>query len=774
MRNRTLFLIGLLVLLLAGSSIAATVTGKVFFDKNGDCVMNAGEKPLSGVVVSDGREVVLTSASGDYTLDVGPDSIVFVSLPRGYRAAKSFYGHIEGDTKLDFPMAEWAASRADNVRFAQITDIHTAGEETVDTLIADLAEINSVRPGVSFILATGDLVNNGARAIEFENYVRSIATSKLPVFNVPGNHDARMPGSDGNYARHLGPLNYSFNVGRCHILVVNCMDFDDKQKTWIQKDLLVAPAGSRRLVAMHYLPTQEQVDYFSSLGVAAVLSGHWHGDRVREHRGLLDLNTPPLRFGGIDRTARSFRVVEVVKGNVTSELRCGGFERHAAVVAPSGACQPRQGKLLVVVDAYDSRCKVASVECRVGTRRLTLKQAGAWSWIGELPVSAGMNAPQRLIAEIRDTTGGKWTAQSTFQLSSQSSNAKPSLRFSAIAPTGGFVALSSPQVWGDTVAIGTSDFGDLKDCGVRVFDKTLKPKWKVHTDSSIKNNVGMSQDKVFATSIAGWLYAFDRLTGEPLWEAALDRDRERWEVAATTFSGGMVFVGAGSYVGAYDGATGQKIWSATHAKTDWWPSCYVIPVVSDGRLILMTRGGGYAYAAKTGDPLWKLPGDFHGCAVAGGVIYTIQNGVPVAVDPSTGEVKWTGKDKVGDTASAPAVSGDRMVVGTADGRICAYSIKDGGLLWSYQTGKALSSLQPYRRDISDVNSSPAIADGVVYVGSSDGYLYALSVADGKKICSYNLGSPIASSPLVDGRLYVAAYDGNLYSFELLTPQAPRR
>lgn len=767
MRLRSLAIALLLMVLLASSTMGAIVSGKVFFDANGDGVMQAAEKPLAGVAVSDGLQVVVTSASGDYRLEVEPGKIVSVSLPRGYRAAKSFYGHIEGDRKLDFPMVEWAASKANDVRFAQITDIHTAGEETVDTLIADLAEINAVRPGVAFILATGDLVNNGAKQIEFENYVRSIATSKLPVFNVPGNHDTTMPGSQGNYERYLGPVNYSFNVGNCHILVVDSMNFNDAEKRWMERDLAVAPAGSRRFVAMHYLPSQEQVDYFSSLGVAAVLSGHWHGDRVRQHRGLLDLNTPPLRFGGIDRTARSFRVVEVVKGNVKSELRCGGFARHAAVVAPSGACQPRQGKLLVVVDAYDSRYKVASVECRVGNRRVSLKQAGAWSWIGELPASVAKRTPQRLIAEIRDTTGGKWTAQSTFQLSTQSSDAKPSLRFSAIAPTGGFVALSSPQVWGDTVAIGTSDFGDLKDCGVRVFDKTLKPKWKVRTDSAIKNNVGMSEDKVFATSIAGWLYAFDRLTGELVWEAELDRSRERWEVAATTFSDGMVFVGAASYVGAYDGASGKKIWSTTHARSDWWPSCYVIPVVSDGRLILMTRAGGYAYAAKTGEQLWKLAGDFHGCAVAGGVIYTIQNGVPVAVDLSTGEVKWTGKDKVGDTASSPAVSGDRMVVGTADGRVCAYSIKDGGLLWSYQTGKALSSLQPYKRDISDVNSSPAIADGVVYVGSSDGYLYALTLADGKKICSYNLGSPVASTPLIDGQLYVAAYDGNLYAFELL-------
>ena len=90
------------------------------------------------------------------------------------------------------------------------------------------------------------------------------------------------------------------------------------------------------------------------------------------------------------------------------------------------------------------------------------------------------------------------------------------------------------------------------------------------------------------------------------------------------------------------------------------------------------------------------------------------------------------------------------------------------MAWTFQTGPSLSGLQPYRRGSSDANSSPAIADGKVYVGASDGVLYALSLATGEKLDSYDIGSPIASSPLVYGeRLYVGAYDGNLYAFDML-------
>ena len=766
MLRRNAWLVALLALALASSGTAATVSGKVFWDLDGDGAMGQGEKPLAGVAVSDGRQVVVTSAAGHYTLQTDPGGFVFVSLPRGYRAAKSFYRQIDADCTFDFPMAKWAESRASSVRFAQITDIHMAGEDTVDTFAADLAEINSVHPGVQFILATGDLVNEGMRANQYENYLRGIATSKLPVFSVPGNHDIKMADSLPNYRRYLGPINYSFNVGSCHFLVVNSMDFDDQQKAWIARDLAAAPAGSRRFVAMHYLPTQPQARYFSSLGIAAVLSGHWHGDRVHKGHGLLDLNTPPLRFGGIDRTARSFRLVDVVKGNVRSELRFGGFKRHAVIVSPSGSCLAKNGKIKLVVNAYDTCRKVAGVECRIAGRGYRLKRVSEWGWMGEFPASPATGKPQNVVADVRDTKGDVWRAASVFSTVQREHGP---LRLVGAAPAGGFIALSSPKVGSGTVAIGTSDYGNLDGCGVRAFGEDLTPRWSFITDSSIKNNVAISGDRVFATSIAGRLYSLERATGRPVWTVDLDmaRDRERWEISATSVAAGIVYVGWQSHTAAIDEVNGAPLWSASLSTSDWWPGTYAVPTVADGRMILMTRLGAHAYDAKTGKPAWDLPGAFQGCAVSGGVVYTAKDKLPAAVDLATGKLLWTGTDTVGDTASAPAVAGDRMVTGTADGRVCAYSTKDGALLWSFQTGQSLSTLQPYKRGGSDVNSSPAVANGVVYVGASDGVLYALSLKDGKRLGSYTIGAPIASSPTISGgRLYIGAYDGNVYAFEL--------
>lgn len=767
MRIRNVVLHVILAILLLGSAHAATVLGTVYADLNGSGGMDIGDKPLAGVAVSDGRQVVTTSARGEYRLDTDKGRIVFVSLPRGYRATGSFFKHIERDCIHDFPMAEWAESKADTVRFAQITDIHVTGENTVETFIADLAEINSVHPGVAFILATGDLVNDGKNLSEYENYMKATATSRLPVFNVPGNHDAMSDAGMANYRRLLGPEFYSFNAGNGHFVVLNCMKFDDEHKAWIARDLAAAPRGSRTFFAMHFLPTQAQMDYFADLKADAVLSGHWHGDRVREHHGVLDLNTPPLRFGGIDRTARSFRLVELGRRKTTSELRFGGFHHHAIVAAPSGCMSSQNGKIQVVVTAYDSRCKVESVTCTVGGRRIRLKQASPWSWIAALPALPEYQSPQRLIAEITDARGDRWHTESAFRIGEPSVGESQPFRLAAVGPTGGLITLSSPKAGGGIVAIGVTDHGDLHDCGVYAFSEILKPRWSFHTDSGIKNNVAISNNRVYATSVAGSLYALDLKTGKRVWKVELDTQRERWEVAATAVEDGIVYVGGASYVGAFDESNGALLWSASLGKSDWWPSSYVVPTAADGRLILMTRAGAHAFDAKSGKPIWNVPGRFNACSVSEGVIYTNKDDVPTAVDAATGNVLWTAKDKVGDTASSPAISGDTMVMGTAEGLIHAFSARDGAPIWSVQTGTALSSLQPYKRDISDVNSSPVIVDGTVYVGSSDGVLYALSLATGEKIGTYDLGAPIASSPLAHaGRLYVAAYDGNLYAFDL--------
>ena len=49
--------------------------------------VTANGKPLAGVQVSDGRQIVLTNANGKYSMNTDKaDSVVFITTPSGYRA----------------------------------------------------------------------------------------------------------------------------------------------------------------------------------------------------------------------------------------------------------------------------------------------------------------------------------------------------------------------------------------------------------------------------------------------------------------------------------------------------------------------------------------------------------------------------------------------------------------------------------------------------------------------------------------------------------------
>ena len=106
--------------------------------------------------------------------------------------------------------------------------------------------------------------------------------------------------------------------------------------------------------------------------------------------------------------------------------------------------------------------------------------------------------------------------------------------------------------------------------------------------------------------------------------------------------------------------------------------------------------------------------------------------------------------------SSPAVANGVVYVGSVDGNVYALKASTGAKLCSYQTGDY-------------VFSSPAVANGVVYVGSVDGNVYALKASTGAKLWSYTTGGYAYPSPAVaNGVVYVGSDDGNVYALNANT------
>ena len=63
-------------------SASAAYTGRVFVDKNNNGVFDKGEKPMAGVAVSDGLNVVKTASDGSFSLPGHPrERFIFITTP---------------------------------------------------------------------------------------------------------------------------------------------------------------------------------------------------------------------------------------------------------------------------------------------------------------------------------------------------------------------------------------------------------------------------------------------------------------------------------------------------------------------------------------------------------------------------------------------------------------------------------------------------------------------------------------------------------------------
>ena len=112
--------------------------------------------------------------------------------------------------------------------------------------------------------------------------------------------------------------------------------------------------------------------------------------------------------------------------------------------------------------------------------------------------------------------------------------------------------------------------------------------------------------------------------------------------------------------------------------------------------------------------------------------------------------------------SSPVVANGIVYVGSNDSNVYALNATTGAKIWSYRTGYG-------------VNSNPAIANGIVYVGSDDKNVYALNATTGTKVWSYKTGDSdksrdiVWSSPAVAfGIVYVGSDDKNVYALNATT------
>jgi outer membrane protein assembly factor BamB len=152
-----------------------------------------------------------------------------------------------------------------------------------------------------------------------------------------------------------------------------------------------------------------------------------------------------------------------------------------------------------------------------------------------------------------------------------------------------------------------------------------------------------------------------------------------------------------------------------------------------------------------------------------------------ALNVATGAVRW--KFKTGSrVASSPAVAGGEVYFGSYDGYVYALDARSGELRWKFQTagehrfaGKHLHGAMPETEVMPDpfdfFLSSPAVVRSMVYVGSGDGYVYALDAVSGEMRWKFRTGNVVHASPAVaNDTVYVGSWDSYFYAIDARSGQ----
>jgi outer membrane protein assembly factor BamB len=276
------------------------------------------------------------------------------------------------------------------------------------------------------------------------------------------------------------------------------------------------------------------------------------------------------------------------------------------------------------------------------------------------------------------------------------------------------VYLSSPVVWQGAVYFGC---GDGNVYALDAIKGTLN--WKFKTGDVVHASPVISAGVLYIGSWDSYFYAIDAATGKEKWRFKTGEDPDVHNQvgiqSSAVVADGMVYFGCrDSNLYALDAATGQKRW-AYNNKGSW---VIASPLVQKGKIYFATSDSGMfrALDAKTGAELFSL--------------------------------KFSGWP----TFASPIIAGEMLYSGSHSGTLFAIDLKEQKTAWEFQTDGAKQNAATYTNadgtpnyaaayasdfyddmvagmrkimTVGSIYASPVLANGVLYVGSTDGALYAL-------------------------------------------------
>ncbi|BBM82892.1 beta-alanine-activating enzyme beta-propeller domain-containing protein [Candidatus Uabimicrobium amorphum] len=269
-------------------------------------------------------------------------------------------------------------------------------------------------------------------------------------------------------------------------------------------------------------------------------------------------------------------------------------------------------------------------------------------------------------------------------------------------------------------------------------------RWSLPTKKRIKSSPVVSDNIVYFAGYTHKVYALGVQSGKTIWEFTAND----LIYSSPAIYDNVLYIGShDGYMYALEKKNGTLIW-----KFRAQDSILSSPAFNEGMVYFAShdhkiyavnaRTGKEVWSHKTGDKILSSPAIFDKTLFIG-----CNDGFLYAIKANSGELRWRFATN-GVIKSVPAIDDNAVYFGSFDHHVYAVSHK-GELLWRFKTG-------------AEIHSSAAIKE-LIYVGSNDGYFYALDKNTGKLKWRNATKSPVVMSPCIfNNVLYYSSLDGFLY------------
>lgn len=658
--------------------------------------------PMAGVVVTDGRNVVLTAADGSYSLP-GWERTRTVAVCTLTKEDRDWFYFTDGKGgTYDFAISP--ADAVETFEILHVSDSEISGDRDVEWVAFMQEHCKKKMP--AFVIHTGDITRRDGILLHQEHM--NYNTMGCPVRYVIGNHDYAA-GTDTTvyygeqpYEEEAGPVWNSFDCGGVHCVVLSiskgcksdmASGYDrEDQWIWLKNDLEIAGKG-KPVIIFEHSEGESLVDGIDlkQMGVVAWIYGHRHTNIHHVEDGIHWICTGRAHTGGIDASPAGIRRITYKNGELVSQMHYRYFPVAEADKAVWQTKLP--GRVLFCEQAMEDKKLYVGTMCDEypGESGVACLDADTGAVIWFVPMK-GNGVKNNFSLDngrlyVQDSMGNLYCLN----------------------------AADGAVIWQQkTIDGGRTTFPAFVAEDVVIAGKMVKTR------------------------------AYDKQTGQLRWEAPTQRKGgSNYANSVYDSKRGYVLVnGQWGNLMCLNLKTGEVVWQRTE-KPLWYRNS--TPVV-DGDVVY---AGGF-------DQLLKLD------AATGEVLLQADVGEPARALGAP-DVESDGNMNV---AGAPVIEGDVIYCPTASSGVLAVDKNTLQVLRRFPAGPASILTAPYVKQGAEmVESSPVIVGDTLIFTAMDGKVYFYNKNTGELLRTVCMGAASLVSPIVtEDAIYTADFDGNICRF----------